>query len=383
MLYPLHKFRPGQFLQFTLGHRNSHIADRINKLQCGYKCIVFQRPPEKPELNGTVIAEINCAVPAVVTALGFLQDFLSCFFVTIASRPSVHIILTSSGEAEDLVPVLFYQEKNLADDLFLLRLIVTKSVPVDMDMQTAGTRLVGAVAHFYRFMKNHFPVHVMLMIVKCHWVRNDLEAVVNTAVRLYVDMLMTDICNFFELACIIIVLTSAVYFQLNSKIALTITIENRLRLIAVLLDLVIEVIIAAVAIRIIASPVNVVVVDDSVAALTAMIIVIIAGFAKCGIIVLYCIIYPDGFAAVVAGGAVFVNTLMTKELIVHPCSFLFFDLTAADVADSYVFFHFNYLQIRIIMIRQEAPYHSYNTYLKSRLDSAVYRQKNPYEKSFS
>lgn len=84
--------------------------------------------------------------------------------------------------------------------------------------------------------------------------------------------------------------------------------------------------------------------DDSVAALTAMIIVIIAGFAKCGIIVLHCIVNPDRFTAVVAGGAVFVNTLMTKELIVHPCSFLLFDLAATDVADSYVFFHFNYLQ---------------------------------------
>ena len=83
MLYPLHKFRPGQFLQFTLGHRNSHIADRIDKLQCGYQCIVFQRTPEKPELNGAVIAEINGTVSAVVAALGFLQDFLSCLFVSV------------------------------------------------------------------------------------------------------------------------------------------------------------------------------------------------------------------------------------------------------------------------------------------------------------
>jgi hypothetical protein len=210
-----------------------------------------------------------------------------------------------------------------------------------------------------------------------------LEAVVNTAVALDVDMLMTGICNFFELACIIIILAAAVYFQLNSKIAFTVTVEHRFRLVAVLLDLIIKVIVTTVAIRIIASPVDVVVVDDSVAAFAAVIVVVVAGLAKCGIIVLHCIIYPDGFAAVIAGGAVFVNTLMTKELFVHPCSFLFFDLTAADVAYSCIFFHFNYLQIRIIMIRQEAPYHSYNTYLKSRLDSAVYRQKNPYEINFS
>ena len=48
-----------------------------------YKCIVFQRTPEKPELNGAVIAEINGTVSAVVTALGFLQDFLSGFFVAV------------------------------------------------------------------------------------------------------------------------------------------------------------------------------------------------------------------------------------------------------------------------------------------------------------
>lgn len=33
--------------------------------------------------------------------------------------------------------------------------------------------------------------------------------------------------------------------------------------------------------------------------------------------------------------------------IVYPCSVLHFDLAAADVANSYVFFHFNYLQIYI------------------------------------
>ena len=79
-------------------------------------------------------------------------------------------------------------------------------------MQTAGACLVGAVAHFYRFMKNRFPVHVMLMIVKCHWVRNDLNAVVNTAVALDVDVVMTGISNFFQFASIIIVLTAAVHF---------------------------------------------------------------------------------------------------------------------------------------------------------------------------
>ena len=101
---------------------------------------------------------------------------------------AIHVILASSGKAEDLVPMLFDQEQDFSDDFFLLSLIVTKSVPVDMNMQTAGTCLVRAVAHFYRFMQESLPVHVMLMIVKRHWVRNDLEAVVNTAIGLDVDM---------------------------------------------------------------------------------------------------------------------------------------------------------------------------------------------------
>ena len=175
--------------------------------------------------------------------------------------------------------MLFDQEQDFSDDFFLLSLIVTKSVPVDMNMQTAGTCLVRAVAHFYRFMQESLPVHVMLMIVKRHWVRNDLEAVVNTAIGLDVDMLMACICYFFEFACIVIVLTAAVYFKFNTEIAVAIAMEHRIRLVAVLLDLIIKVIVTTVAIRIIASPVDVVVMDNSVAALTAVIVVIVTGFA--------------------------------------------------------------------------------------------------------
>lgn len=192
---------------------------------------------------------------------------------------AIHVILASSGKAEDLVPMLFDQEQDFSDDFFLLSLIVTKSVPVDMNMQTAGTCLVRAVAHFYRFMQESLPVHVMLMIVKRHWVRNDLEAVVNTAIGLDVDMLMACICYFFEFACIVIVLTAAVYFKFNTEIAVAIAMEHRIRLVAVLLDLIIKVIVTTVAIRIIASPVDVVVMDNSVAALTAVIVVIVTGFA--------------------------------------------------------------------------------------------------------
>ena len=83
--------------------------------------------------------------------------------------------------------------------------------------------------------------------------------------------------------------------------------------------------------------------NDSTATFTAMIMVVVASLTEGDVVVLYRIVRPDSFAAVVTGRAVFVNALLTKELIVYPCSFLFFDLTAADVADSYVFFHFNYL----------------------------------------
>ena len=128
-------------------------------------------------------------------------------------------------------------------------------------------------------------------------------------------MLMVRIADFFQSTRIIIILTAAVHFKLNTKIAFTVTVENRVWLVAVLLDLIIKVIIAAVAIRIVASPVDVVVMDNSVAALAAVIVVVVAGFTKGGIIVLYCIVNPDRFTGVVTGGAVFVNTLMTKELI--------------------------------------------------------------------
>ena len=42
----------------------------------------------------------------------------------------------------------------------------------------------------YSFVKNAFPVHFIHVIIKCHRMGNDFKTVVQTAVRLDVDMFM-------------------------------------------------------------------------------------------------------------------------------------------------------------------------------------------------
>ena len=136
-------------------------------------------------------------------------------------------------------------------------------------------------------MQYSLPVHIVLVVFKRHRVTDYLKAIVNASVRFNVDMLTVSVADLFKSACIIIIFTAAVYFKLNTEITLSIAVKNRLRLITVLFYLIIKIIIAAVAVRVISSPVYVVVMDDSVAAFTAMIIVIVTSLAKCNVVVLY------------------------------------------------------------------------------------------------
>ena len=56
------------------------------------------------------------------------------------------------------------------------------------------------------------------------------------------------------------------------------------------------------------------------------------------------VLFPDGFAAMVAGDAVFLDTVIAERFIVYRCAFFLRKYSSAVVANSYFFFHFKFLQ---------------------------------------
>jgi len=87
---------------------------------------------------GVVVIEVYRNVSAVAAAFGFLQDLLSRFFKTKPCTPATHVITASAAECEQLVPMFFHKEQDPADDIFLFCLVISESVSIDMNMQTAS-----------------------------------------------------------------------------------------------------------------------------------------------------------------------------------------------------------------------------------------------------
>jgi hypothetical protein len=66
--------------------------------------------------------------------------------------------------------------------------------------------------------------------------------------------------------------------------------------------------------------------------------------AEAGVFIGDAVPFPDGFAAVVAGDAVFLNTVIAEQFIVYRCALSLGKLSSAVVTNSYFFFHFKFLQ---------------------------------------
>ena len=112
-----------------------------------------------------VVIEVYRNVSAVAAAFGFLQDLFSRFFKTKPCTPATHVITASAAEREQLVTVLFHKEQDPADDIFLFCLVISESISVDVNVQTASAGLVGTIAHGDCFPEECFPVHGFCVIL--------------------------------------------------------------------------------------------------------------------------------------------------------------------------------------------------------------------------
>ena len=142
-----------------------------------------------------------------------------------------------------------------------------------------------------------------------------------------------------------------------------------LGLVAVLLDLIIKVLIAAVAIWVISAPIHIAAANEPAAAIASAVIIVKAPLTEREIVILHRIVYPDCFPTVVTGDTMLVHAILTEKLIVYPSTFTVFKLASTNIADSCVFFHFQNLQTSIIPIRLEVPYRNNNTYFGLVLDT--------------
>ena len=84
--------------------------------------------------------------------------------------------------------------------------------------------------------------------------------------------------------------------------------------------------------------------NDLPAGFAAVVVGIEAVLAEAGVFIGNAVLFPDRLAAVVAGDAVFLNTVIAEQFIVYRRAFFLRKHSSAVVTDSYFFFHFKFLQ---------------------------------------
>ena len=83
--------------------------------------------------------------------------------------------------------------------------------------------------------------------------------------------------------------------------------------------------------------------NDLSAGFASIVVGIEAVLTKAGVFIRDAVLFPDGFAAVVAGNAAFLNTIVAEQFIVYRCALFICKFSSTVVTDSY-FFHFKFLQ---------------------------------------
>ena len=119
--------------------------------------------------------------------------FGRCKADTIPSRPSIHLGLCAAAEPQQFRPE-FLDEVQQASNRGLLLLIGTaKGQAGDVNMKAASSCRMAEIAHALRFTQYLCPRHFVQVILERHGMRDELQALIQTAVRLYVQVFSVSI----------------------------------------------------------------------------------------------------------------------------------------------------------------------------------------------
>ena len=174
--------------------------------------------------------------------------------------------------------------------------------------------------------------------------RDDLKTVFQAAIRLDVNVFLMNVSNAFESCGVVIIFAAFIHFQFHAKVSLSVSVKDRCGFVAVFLDLVLKLVEASFAVGQVAVPADEAFRNDLPAGFAAVVVGIEAVLTKAGVFIGNAVLFPDGFAAVVAGDAVFLDTIVAEQFIVYRCALSLCKHSSAVVTDSYFFFHFKFLQ---------------------------------------
>ena len=151
-------------------------------------------------------------------------------------RPAVHLGLRAAAEPQKFRPELFDEIEQSRNRGFLLLISTTERQARDMHVQSASPGGVAEVVEFLRFTKHRRPRHFVQMVFKRHRVRDELQTIVQAAVRLDVQVLRVRISDIQQLLGVIAVCAAAVDLKLNAEMTQAFSVEYKVGRVAVFVN---------------------------------------------------------------------------------------------------------------------------------------------------
>lgn len=207
-------------------------------------------------------------------------------------------------------------------------------------MQTAGQGLVGAIAHVNRLGAELIPRELVHVIVKRHRLSHDLEAIVNTAIRLNIDKLVRVVDKIEQSFCIFLIMAAAVYFKLYAEKTLALAVKDRIRFVVVAVNVAVLFLIAIITIARIIGVIGIAGADDPVATIAAGIVILKARLTEEVVLVRVGVARVDQLLASVTAATFVIHAGLAQDVITDQIIVIILDDTAAAVADSQILLQF-------------------------------------------
>ncbi len=292
----------------------------VDHLQRGDEGVVFESAAENAEFDRVEVRQVHAGIASRAAFLGVFKDVLRLFLVAITCRPSVELTAGAAAELEKFLPVAFEEVQDSGDHFILFGFGITESIAVDMDVQSAGTALVGCITKTDGFVEDCLPRHFVLMEHRGHRVSYDFDAVFERTVVFAIDVFQSVLMRGFEDTFGVgVAFACSVDFKLYAKEAVAGTVEDGLGFVVVVVDGLgfIAVVITACAIRfvIVVRIVRFIEMDDTSTGSAVGVVAFVAVTAE-GEAVRTCVVgEPDTFAAALAFGGVAAGTVGADEVI--------------------------------------------------------------------
>ena len=154
----------------------------------------------------------------------------------VPSRPAVHLALRAAAEPQKFSPELFHKVEQTSDCGFLLLICTAERQTRDMNVQAASPGGMAEIAHALRLAENFCPWHFVQMVFERHRMCNELKSLIQTAVRLDVEIFGVGVRNIEQFLRVAVYRTAVIDFELNAEMTQTFAMKNKVWRVAVFVN---------------------------------------------------------------------------------------------------------------------------------------------------